>query len=122
MIEIEFLQYNEIAKLDIDKKIKTILDHIKSDKIVFLDGLLNEDESKELFKKTMEEFDFKFKGIEISSISPKEYESKNFLKKFKINIINFLQGKKSGITVIGPANIVKKIKQDPNKISLFMDQ
>lgn len=121
MIEIEFLQYNEFANLETNEKIKKILEHIKLEKIILLDGLLTEEESTELFKKTMEDFDFKFKGIEISSINPQEYSSKNIFKKFKAGLINFLQGKKSGITIIGPATIVKKIKQDPNKISLFME-
>ena len=34
-------------------------------------------------------------------------------------IIKTLMGDREGITVIGPATIVKEIKRDPNKIELF---
>jgi len=30
-----------------------------------------------------------------------------------------LLGNRSGLTIIGPANVVKEIKQDPDKIQLF---
>jgi len=33
--------------------------------------------------------------------------------------INLLLGDRNGITIIGPASIVKEIKKDPNKIELL---
>jgi hypothetical protein len=33
-----------------------------------------------------------------------------------------LLGNRLGMTVIGPASLVKSIKRDPNKIELFMEE
>ena len=34
-------------------------------------------------------------------------------------MIKWVLGNKQGLTVIGPASVVKKIKKDPNKIELL---
>ena len=39
--------------------------------------------------------------------------------KLKARMVNFLLGNRSGLTIIGPANVVKEIKQDPDKIQLL---
>ena len=41
-------------------------------------------------------------------------------KKLKQDIIKFLLGHREGITIIGPASIIKDIKKDPNKIQLLV--
>jgi hypothetical protein len=40
-------------------------------------------------------------------------------KRFRQVFINMILGDRRGLTIIGPANIVKEIKQDPEKIQLF---
>jgi len=75
-------------------------------------------EEAELIKKTMETIDDDFKGIEIGVIYPKD-KDKDFLNKIRENMINLLLGDRRGFTIMGPATIVKEIKQDPNKIQLF---
>jgi len=35
------------------------------------------------------------------------------------NLVEFLLGDRQGLTIVGPATIVKEIKQDPDKIQLF---
>ena len=42
-----------------------------------------------------------------------------FIKKIQANIVNKMLGDRSGLTVIGPASVVKQIKKDPEKIELF---
>ena len=44
------------------------------------------------------------------------------LKKLKENLLNVLLGDRVGLTIIGPATLVKEIKQDPNKIQLMLQE
>ena len=53
-------------------------------------------------------------------INPEEKEQTGMsIKKVRTNFFGFLLGDRQGLTIVGPANIVKEIKKDPNKIELF---
>jgi len=43
----------------------------------------------------------------------------DFFKKIRHQFINMVLGNRRGMTIIGPANVIKEIKQDPDKIQLF---
>ena len=62
----------------------------------------------------------KFKGVEIGIIGPQSIRETELTKIIKANLINIILGKRRGLTIIGPANIVKEIKKDPNRLQLFM--
>ena len=66
----------------------------------------------------MEVIDKKFKGIEICSV---DYQPRNMLLVERVRkvLANLLLNRNSGMTIIGPATVVKEIKKDPNKIELF---
>ncbi len=100
------------------KKIRKLLNIVKEDKIVFLEGRLSKQEEAELIEKTMESISSKFKGIEIAVVYP-ERKDLDFLKKMKEGLVNSLIGDRQGFTVIGPATVVKEIKKDPNRVLLF---
>ena len=68
----------------------------------------------------METIKREFKGIEICTIYPED-ANKAFFNKIKSEMIKLLVGNRDGITIIGPASIVKEIRKDPNKIMLFTD-
>ena len=38
----------------------------------------------------------------------------------KYSFINMVLGERQGLTIIGPASMVKQIKKDPNKIEVLM--
>lgn len=118
MLTLQFIPYNQIAKLDSNRKISKILKLVKEDNIVLLEGRMSKQEETELIKKTMEEIKGKFKGIEISTIY-EEDENKAFYAKIKKLFYNLLLGNRRGFTIIGPASIIKEIKKDPNKIQLL---
>jgi len=121
MLTLQFIPYNEIEELSSAKRIKKLMDIVKKDKIVLLEGRLKPDEEKDLIEITMEEIDDVFKGIELSVIHPdKNYDS--FFHQAKKHILNLLLGYRQGFTIIGPAAIVKEIKKDPDKIQLFTDE
>jgi len=118
MLTLQFVPYAEIEGLSSVKRIGKLLKLVKSDRILLLEGKLKPHEEAELIRKTMEEIDNKFKGIEISNIYP-ETKDQALFNKFKGKFINMLLGDRRGFTIIGPASIVKEIKQDPEKIQLF---
>lgn len=118
MLIIQFVPYTEVEDLSSAKKIRRLLNIVKDDKIIFLEGRLSKQEEAELIERTMESITAKFKGIEIAVIYP-EQKDLAFLKKMKINLANVLLGDRQGFTIIGPATLVKEIKKDPNKVQLL---
>jgi uncharacterized protein len=113
MLTLQFVPNEEVKNLDSDRKLNKLLKIIKQDKIILMEGRLSSSEEADLIEKTMEEIDKKFKGIEIASLEPGN----------KINVLTDLVlkvfGISRGMTVMGPANIIKEIKRDPNKLQLY---
>ncbi|MDO8741079.1 MAG: DUF2073 domain-containing protein [Candidatus Woesearchaeota archaeon] len=118
MLTLQIVPYGEIANLSSLGRIRKLLNIAKENKIVLLQGRLKKEEEAELIKATMEEINADFKGIELAVINPEEKKAA-MLDKVKLGLANVLLGDRQGLTVIGPANIVKEIKKDPDKIQLF---
>lgn len=114
------MPYHELKDLDQDAKIKKLLKLVKEDKIVLMQGRLNPFEETKLIQETMEEVTNDFKGIEVCTIYPEE-KNKQLWNKIRREFVKILLGNREGLTIIGPANIVKEIKRDPNKIQLLAD-
>lgn len=119
-ITFQFVPYTDLSKLKSPERINKLLDIVKQNKIILLEGRMNVSEETELIRRTMEEIDDKFKGIEIS---PVIIDNKDdlFFQKIREVLIKFLLGNRRGLTIIGPASIVKEIKQDPDKIQLLTE-
>lgn len=81
-----------------------------------MEGRLKPNEETDLIQRTMENLSKDFKGIELCTVYPNVKDK--FLKGLLVNI---LIGDRTGLTVVGPANIVKEIKRDPNKILLLTE-
>jgi len=122
LLKLQFIPYNEIAELNSVKRINKLLKIVKDEKIILLEGRLKSHEETELISRTMEEINNKFKGIEISVINPDKSDGKDILQKLKKIVINLMLGYRSGFTIIGPASVIKEIKQDPNKIELLTQE
>ena len=120
-LTLQFVPHSEIENLSPLSKIHKLLKMAKDNNIVVLEGRLKKEEEAELIRVTMEEIDDDFKGIELGIIYPKTSNS-TFLDKFKTNLANILVGDRMGLTIIGPASIVKEIKQDPSKIQLLTEE
>src|SRR3989338_11696772 len=112
MITLQYIPHHEIRNLDTESKIKKILKHVKENKIILIDCKLDPLEEGLLIERTMEEVGRKFKGIEIASIVP-DKKSMGFSDIFKRDLAKILLGKDDGVTIIGPATIVKEIKKNP---------
>lgn len=118
MLTLQFITYAEIEHLSSPKRIKRIMDIVKKNKIVLLEGRLRQEEEKDLIEMTMEEIDDTFKGIELAVIHPEKKQEK-LLRKLRYRTISMLLGNRMGFTIIGPATVIKEIKRDPEKIQLF---
>lgn len=112
-IEIEFISSGMLKLKDSEEKLDFILDRIKEGKILVVEKSLTSREESKLIEQTMKEIDDRFSGIEISTL--KEEQEKGIKNK----LIKILGGGPQGLTVIGPSKIVKKIKREPQRISLF---
>lgn len=121
MLTLHFIPYNDIEALSSAKRIQKILNIVKDDKIALLEGRLKKEEEKDLIEITMEEIDEKFKGVELAVIYPdKNY--RHIFDRWRKGFVSMLLGDRQGLTVVGPASIVKEIKKDPNKIELFTQE
>ncbi|PIN79665.1 hypothetical protein COV16_03045 [Candidatus Woesearchaeota archaeon CG10_big_fil_rev_8_21_14_0_10_34_8] len=119
MLTLEYIPYSRLEQLSSDERIDEILSIVKQNRIVLLEGKLKKEEETELISKTMESINEKFKGVEFGTIDSAMQESAAFFAKLKKSMANILLGDRVGMTIIGPASIVKEIKQDPEKIQVF---
>ncbi|MGM5484563.1 MAG: OapB/ArvB family protein [Nanobdellota archaeon] len=117
-LTLQFVPHSEIQNLSPVTKINKLLKMAKDNNIVVLEGRLKKEEETELIRVTMEEIDDEFKGVEMSVIYPQS-QDKGLFDKIKANLANMLLGDRMGLTIIGPATIVKEIKKDPSKIQLL---
>jgi len=118
MVTFQFVPYYEIEDLGSARRVKMLIDIVKSNKIVILQGRLKKEEETDLISIAMEEFGNKFKGIELAIINPEDKEQIG-VKKLRNSFFNMVLGDRQGLTIIGPASIVKEIKKDPTKIELL---
>lgn len=122
MVTLQLVPYTEIESLTSVGRIRKLLNIAKENKIVLLQGRLKKEEEAELIKATMEEIDKAFKGIELAVINPAASGNLTGFQKFRSNVVTSLLGDRQGLTVIGPATVVRKIKKDPNKIELMTSE
>jgi hypothetical protein len=116
VVTLQLLPYSEIETLTSVGRIRKILNIAKENKIVILQGRLRKEEEAELIKATMEEINKQFRGIELAVIDPKS--GGGLMNSFS----SFILGNRSGLTVVGPASVVKKIRKNPSNIELFTSE
>ena len=118
MVTFQFIPFQDIENLSSAKRIHKLLNVVKDDRIVIMEGRLKKSEEADLIEITMEQISPKFRGIELSVIYP-DKTKQDSLQKIKGAFANILLGDRQGLTIVGPANIVKKIEKNPDKIELF---
>lgn len=117
-LTLQFVPFNDIAELGSARRVTKLINIVKENKIVLLEGRLKKQEEADLIEIAMEEIDNKFKGIELAVLNPQN-KKENFFQGMKSGMLSVMLGDRQGFTVIGPATIIKEIKKDPNKIELF---
>jgi hypothetical protein len=122
MVTLQLIPYSEIEGMTSIGRIRKILNIAKENKIVLLQGRLKKEEETELIQATMEEINEEFRGIELAVINPNADIKAEGFQKFRNNVVNLLLGDRQGLTVIGPASVVKDIRKNPNKIELYTNE
>lgn len=121
MVTFQFIPYQDIENLTSAKRVNKLLNIVKDDKIVIMEGRLKKEEETDLIEITMEEISPRFRGIELSVIYP-DITKQDTMQKLKGAFANLLLGDRTGLTIIGPASIVKKIEKNPDQIELFTNE
>lgn len=98
-----------------------LLQIVKKNKIVLMQGRLKPSEEAGLIQSTMEHISKDFKGIELCTIYS-ETKNEKLFEHIRQALVRVLVGGRDGLTIIGPATIIKEIKRNPNKIELFTYQ
>lgn len=120
-LSLQVLPFSEVRDLSIAERVKKILNIVLGNKIVILHGRLRAEEEARLIEDTMAMVDHlkNFKGIELAVIEP-DLKREGVFIKLKHHIAKRLVGDSGALTLIGPASIIKEIKQDPKKIELLL--
>jgi hypothetical protein len=120
MIELHYIPQYRIMDMNINKKIMMIMDLAKENKIIIIEGRLKPKEEAMLLRETMSRIgeDITFKGIEIGSL----YSTGQNITTFGERIRKLFVSKSNGLTVIGPARIVREIKQDPQSLVMYIQK
>ena len=118
---LHIMPYSQIKDLTITERVKKLLNLVLGNKVVILQGKLRPEEEIRLIEDTMAMVDHikAFKGIELAVIDP-DMKNNSFFFKFKKGIAKTLVGDTSSLTVIGPASVVKEVKNDPSKLEVFL--
>lgn len=119
MLTLQFIPYTEIEKLNSEDRIQRLLQNVKKNKVVLMQGRLRPVEETTLIQKTMEQVSKSFKGIELCTIHPEQQKDKKFFEIMKAMFVKMLVGSREGFTIIGPASVVKEIRKNPDKVELL---
>jgi len=122
MLTFQIIPYGEIKGLSSVGRIRKLLTLAKQDKIVLLQGRLDKEEEAELIKATMEEINKEFKGIELAVMDSLDNGALTGFDRLKGGVANMLLGNRGGLTLVGPANVVKKVKKNPKKLQFMIEE
>ena len=117
-LTLQFVPYVDIESLSSESRLTKLLGIVKNKSVVLMEGRLKPEEETMLIERTMKEINKTFKGIELCTIFPED-KNLDLFKKLKKNFASMILGDREGITIIGPATVIKEIRRDPNRIRLF---
>ncbi len=112
-VQLEFVSGKVLDSMSEDDKLRFILKSVKEKKILVLERGLTRQEERTLFRMTMERVTKSFPGIEISSFGEEPAGVRS-------RLIQLLGGR-TEMTVVGPSDLVKEIKRDPDKLRVLAE-
>ena len=115
-LRIKLIPYERLKRGDI----KSLIKDLKEGTIILIDAKLDPKEEADLIEETMKVISDKFSGIELSSMDLTELKETTNFERFKNMIIERIMGKRRGLTIIGPAKIIRKIEKNPEELLLYM--
>jgi len=128
-LKMDFVSSSVLDEKPEKKRIRFILNKVKDGSILVTDAVFDPQEEMNIIKETMRKVDNGFPGIEVCSLK-KELKGLKFvfdrLSDGKERFWNWITKKeaselKTGMTLIGPAKIIKKIKKNPDSFSVMTE-
>ena len=108
-LKMDFVSSEALKNSTSMEKISMIVDKVKEGDLLVIEGALTPSEEAELIETTMREIDIEnFVGIDIYT-----------LEKDKSSFFGLSKKKTIGITIIGPANVMKTVKKRENFLSMI---
>jgi uncharacterized protein len=108
-LKMDFLSSDALKNRSSMEKIVMIVDKVKNGDLLVMEGGLTPNEEAELIETTMREIDVEnFMGIDIYT-----------LEKDESTFFGLSKRKTVGITIIGPANVMKTVKRKSNFLSMI---
>ena len=108
-LKMDFLSSSALESSTSMEKVSMIVDRVKKGDLVVIEGGLTPEEEAELIETTMREIDVEnFMGIDIYTV-----------EKDKTSFFGLSRKKTVGMTIIGPANVMKEVKKKSNFISMI---
>jgi len=129
-LKMSFISSTVLHDKNKKERIEFILNKVKDGTILITDGVMRPEDEMDLIKETMRKVDSGFPGIEVCSLQKQTSGLAVITEKLSDQgekIKNALSGKevtskiKSGLTLIGPAKYIKRIKKDPDQFSVFAE-
>ena len=128
MLSFRYMPYKEHSRLNTDQKLNRIFSIIKKDKIVLMQGKLKPEEEAKLIERTMGQITKSFPGISFCTLFPSikrgRRKKQHFFQKtgefIGDKIYKTIMGKRDGLTIVGPATVIKDIRKNPSQIDLFI--
>jgi hypothetical protein len=134
-IKLDFVSSTILDGKPEKNKINFILNKVKNGSILVIDGVLKPKEEIDLIKETMRRVDDGFPGIEVCSLKKELKGFYGFFDKLssgKDKLQNIFStgftgrpietsSLKTGITLVGPAKIIKRIKKNPDSFSVLAE-
>ncbi len=130
-LKMDFVSSATLDKKSKKQRINFILRKVKDGSILVIDGVMRPEEELDLIRETMRRVDDGFPGIEVCSLKKPTSGLQSLIEKIseqRVKIIKVLTGKipertslKTGITLVGPAKYIKKIKKNPNSFSVLTE-
>lgn len=131
MLSFQYLPYRECSDLNTEQKLKKIFKIVRNKKIVLMQGKLKPEEEARLIEETMGQVTRDFPGISFCTILPGQTGKKSKdkdVEEEKVSVVgnvrnalyNVFMKNRDALTIIGPANIVREIRKNPNQIDLFI--
>ena len=117
-LKLKFLLYKKIANLKNNKLDWKIIRDLKNENLLIIDKKISPQEQSILISEIMKHVSDNFSGIEIAILDAEKNLS--LFEKMQNFLVRLISGKRNGMTIIGPANIVKKIKKNPNQLIMFI--
>lgn len=130
-LKMDFVSSATLDKKTKKERINFILRKVKDGSILVIDGVMRPEEELDLIRETMRRVDDGFPGIEVCSLKKPTRGFQSLVEKFseqRLRLIKTLTGKlpektglKTGITLVGPARYIKKIKKNPDSFSVLTE-